>query len=184
MSQPRLPLSFGTLILGGGALLLGVFLLGGFLLSGTWEVSREAVLDAHPEEVFPYLDGPEGWRAWTSLPDTGLTLEGPERGVGARMAWNHPEWGSGAFEIVRADAPTMVGYTVLVEDGAMRTDGSLELTDEGGSTRVSWTESGDFGWNPLMGYWSLFMERAQGRELEKSLQRLSDLVTSETSPTR
>ena len=176
MTQPRLPLSFGTVVLGGGAVLLGLFLLGGFLLAGTWEVTRHATLSASPAVVFPHLDAPLAWQEWTTLPDTGLTLDGPHRGTGASMSWDHPEWGSGTFRIEEAESPNRVRYSVLVEDGAMRTDGTLRLQAEGSGTRVEWTETGDFGWNPLMGYWSLFMERAQGRELEKSLERLAEVV--------
>jgi uncharacterized protein YndB with AHSA1/START domain len=172
------PFSFGTLILGGGALLLTAFLLVGFLLPGTWEARRALRVDAPPEVVFSHLDAPSAWRAWTALPDTGLTLEGPERGRGARMRWNHPECGSGSFEIVEAQAGGRVAYAVEVQEGAMRTDGVLELTPDEGGTLITWTERGDFGWNPLMGYWSLFMGRAQGRELEKNLAGLAELLSA------
>jgi uncharacterized protein YndB with AHSA1/START domain len=172
------PFSFGTLILGGGALLLGAFLLVGFLLPGTWEARRSLRMDAPPEAVFSHLDAPTAWREWTALPDTGLTMEGPPRGAGARMRWNHPEWGSGIFEIVEAVAHTRVAYAVAVQEGTMRTEGELELRADGGGTLVTWTERGDFGWNPLMGYWGLFMGRAQGRELEKSLTALAELLTA------
>ena len=170
------PLSMGTIVLGGGALILMGFLLGGFLLPGTWQATRSLHIDADPASVFPYLDSPTAWRGWTALPDTGLTMDGPPRGAGARMSWHHPEWGTGSFEIVEAQSPTLVRYAVEVEGGAMRTDGVLELTRDEGGTLVSWTESGDFGWNPLRGYWGLFMGRAQGRELEKNLAGLAGLV--------
>lgn len=172
----QLPFSIGTVVLGTGALVLMAFLFIGFLLPGTWTASRELVLQAAPEQIFPHLDSPTAWREWNALPDSGLTLGGPPRGTGARMSWDHPDWGSGSFEIVEARPYTEVRYVVEVEGGAMRTEGTLELTPQGGRTLVTWTETGDFGWNPLMGYWGLFMERAQGRELAKNLVRLGELV--------
>ena len=174
----QLPFSIGTVVLGTGAVVLMGFLFIGFLLPGTWTASRELVLQANPEQVFPHLDSPTAWRAWTALPDSGLSFEGPPRGTGARMSWDHPAWGTGSFEIVEAQPHTVVRYVVEVEGGAMRTEGTLELSAQDGRTLVTWTESGDFGWNPLMGYWALFMERAQSRELAKNLVRLGEVVAT------
>jgi hypothetical protein len=52
----------------------------------------------------------------------------------------------------------------------------MRLSAEGGGTRIRWREQGDFGANPLMGYWARFMERAQGAELEKALDRLGSVA--------
>ena len=64
-----------------------------------------------------------------------------------------------------------------MEGGSLRTDGRIDLVPVEGGTRVTWTEEGDFGWNPLMGYWALAMERVQGRELQKGLDRLEAHLT-------
>ena len=52
------PFSMGTIVLGGGALLLMGFLFVGFLLPGTWEATRSRHIDSAPESVFPHLDSP------------------------------------------------------------------------------------------------------------------------------
>ena len=62
----------------------------------------------------------------------------------------------------------------------MRIDGEIELSLEEGDTRVLWRESGNLGANPLMGYWALSMDRVQTSELEKSLDRLVQLVENPT----
>jgi hypothetical protein len=41
---------------------------------------------------------------------------------------------------------------------------------------VTWREEGDLGWNPLMGYWALSMNRAQSQELAKGLDRLRSVA--------
>lgn len=177
----RLPFSLGTTVLGAGALLLLTFLGVGFILPGTWTAERSGVVHAPPEVVYALVDAPEAWRRWTSWPDSGLVVEGPERGVGARMAWNDTNLGDGAFEIVTATPFETVRYHVAVQDGAMQTDGTLRLDPSPEGTRVAWREDGDFGRNPLMGYWARFMARAQGAELEKSLARLDSLASAEAS---
>lgn len=183
----------GTLVLGGGAVLLLGLLALGFFLPGTWTATVESTLTVPASRLQPFLDAPEGWRAWTTWPDSGLTRSGPERGAGARMAWDDPEVGSGSFTIEAVDPDGGVTYAVEVAGEAgspMRTRGSIALRSGAAGTVVRWTEEGDLGSNPLMGYWAPFMERAQSAEMRKSLDRLADVAagaedsTSSPGPTR
>ena len=177
----------GTIVLGGAAVLLVAFLAAGFLLPGRWEAMAVDTLSAPPEALRPYLDSPEGWRAWTTWPDSGLARSGPERGAGARMSWDDREVGSGSFTIEAVEPGGGVRYAVEVagEAGsAMQTTGVITLTAEGSGTTVRWREEGDLGTNPLMGYWAFFMERAQSAEMAKNLDRLEEVATSSPSPTR
>jgi hypothetical protein len=176
------PFSAGTKILAVGAGVLLLFLAVGVALPGTWSAERSAVLSAPPEAVLPMVDAPMAWRAWTEWPDSGLVAEGPERGAGARLVWNDRELGDGSFEIVEAGALEGVRYRVSVQGGSMHTDGTFLMAPEGGGTRVTWREEGDFGWNPLMGYWARLMERVQGVELEKALIRLDSLTSGVAPP--
>jgi hypothetical protein len=101
---------------------------------------------------------------------------GPSSGAGAGFIWDDPELGTGAFTIVEAQEAEIVRYQVEMQGGAMHIDGVLELSLEQGDTRILWRESGDLGANPLMGYWALSMDRVQSAELEKSLDRLLQLL--------
>lgn len=178
------PFSFGTIILGGGALLLFLALGVGFLLPGTWSARSERLVHAPPEAVYPFLDAPSGWRRWTPWPESGLEETGPPRGAGARMSWNDLDVGNGTFEVIDAVEPTRVDYRVTVQDSSLVTVGVLELAADPEGTRVTWREEGDFGWNPLMGYWALFMERVQSQAMERNLVELERAVreTLEGSP--
>ncbi len=173
----RSPFSFGVWILGGGAALLAAFLLVGYLLPGSWEAEASRVISGSTDEVLVHLDSPEGWQNWTPWPETGVERSGPARGAGARLAWDDPDLGTGSFTLDEA-APSGVAYSVNVGDGAMLSTGSLTLTPTEGGVRVDWREAGDFGWNPLMGYWALSMGRAQSEELSKGLERLDSLVSA------
>ena len=185
MTQERIPLSPGAIVLGAAALLLIAGLTVGFLLPTEWEADASALVPATPQAVFGYLDSPEGWAAWTPWPDSGLVREGPERGVDARISWNDPELGAGSFRLVEVQRPERVSYAVEVGGGAMRMEGSIALVAEGGGVRVTWHEEGDLGRNPLMGYWALFMDRAQTTELQKGLARLGWLAaTPDSAPNR
>jgi carbon monoxide dehydrogenase subunit G len=167
----------GTIVLGGGAIVLIVLIGVGFLLPTDWEASAEGVVPAPPDVVLTFLDSPEGWQAWTPWPDS-LERTGPARGAGASISWNSRELGSGTFRVERS-TPDEVSYVVRV-DGAvnavMETRGTVELSPEGEGTRLRWREEGDLGRNPLMGYWALSMDRAQSTELGKSIDRLAEVI--------
>lgn len=172
----------GTIVLGGGAVLLVTFLAVGFFLPGTWEAEAEARLNVSAEALLPLLDAPEGWRRWTTWPDSGLTRSGPERGAGAHIAWDDRELGTGTFRIDGVERGERVSYSVEVGgagDAVMRTHGTLTLHPEGDVTLVRWREEGDLGRNPLMGYWALSMERAQSVEMAKGLDRLAEAARSD-----
>jgi hypothetical protein len=170
------PFSIGTRVLGGGAALLILFLVVGFLLPGTWSAGGSVQIDAPPEAVFPWLDSPRAWTRWTPWPDTGLVVAGPPHGVGSVISWDNADLGDGRFEIVEADSLRTVRYRVEVQKRTMRTDGTLHVEPRDGGTFVRWREQGDFGHNPLMGYWARFMDKAQSAELAKDLGRLKGLV--------
>lgn len=172
----RCPISFGARILGAGALLLVAFLVVGWILPGTWSARAATEIDASSQMVLGRVDGASGWRSWTTWPDSGTVEEGPEHGAGSSLSWDDPEVGSGVFQIRSVIGDTVVLYRVRVHDGAMTTEGAITLRRIDGATRVEWREEGDFGANPLMGYWARFMRKAQSREMEKSLRLLKQLV--------
>ncbi|HSH74863.1 MAG TPA: SRPBCC family protein [Longimicrobiales bacterium] len=168
----RSPFSFGTKVLAAAAGVLALFLVVGYLLPADWEAEATAHVDALPAVVFRFVDSPEGWREWTSWPESGIERSGPERGQGAQVSWNDPELGTGSFALTRVSEPERVEYRVEV-GGSMLTEGAIALAVEGDGVRITWRERGDLGRNPLMGYWALFMDRAQSEELGKSLERLA-----------
>ena len=172
----RSPFGPGVTILGSGAVILISFLFIGILLPGTWTAEASARLPAYPEDVFLHLDSPSDWSQWTIWPDSGVQMIGPSSGAGSGFIWDDPELGTGAFTIVEVQQAEIVRYQVEMQGGAMHIDGVLELSLEQGDTRILWRESGDLGTNPLMGYWALSMDRVQSAELEKSLDRLFQLL--------
>lgn len=177
-------MSLAVRFFGGGAVLLLLFLGIGFVLPGNWTVERQAVLPVPPEEVFPFLDSPEGWAEWTPWPESGAERSGPPRGTGSSRRWDDAEWGDGIFTITAAEPPRSIAYRVEVEEGSLVTEGSILLEPaHGDSTLARWVETGDFGWNPLLGWISLLMDRLQGREMERSLHRLGERVSRPAPPT-
>ena len=164
----------GVIAAGILAALMACFLIAGILLPGTVEVTRFIDIEAPPAVIFPLLDAPSAWDSWTPWGEVESRLEGPAAGTGARRVWDDAQMGSGSLTIVAATSPSSVAYLVEVEDGAIRFEGSFAIEGRGGSSRVTWSERMDLGWNPLLGWTALGMEESQGLQLEESLARLKE----------
>jgi carbon monoxide dehydrogenase subunit G len=107
-----------------------------------------------------------------------LSRTGPERGAGASIAWDDQELGSGRFTITDVSS-SRVTYSVEVAGaggGVMTTVGFISMEAGPDGTRIHWSEEGDLGGNPLMGYWARSMQRLQSTEMQKGLDRLQELV--------
>jgi hypothetical protein len=163
------------------------FLAVGYFLPSTWDTGAEAWIDAPVEAVYPWIHGAGGWLAWTPVPDAGVERFGPEAGSGSGYRWDDPAFGAGVFTITAGAPPLKVAYEVEVEGGRIRIQGRVDLEPEGSGTRVRWSESGDFGRNPMLGYMAGRMESLQGEQLRQSLEVLRGLVedgadADETAP--
>lgn len=166
-------------ILGVVAFLLAFFLVVGLLLPGRWSAERTVEVRAPPKAIFPLLNAPSRWDDWTPWAELESSFEGPSSGAGASRAWNDRRYGRGRLTIVASEEPRRIRYRVEVEGGAIRIEGALILEPVPVGTRVVWTERGDFGWNPLLGWTALVMERSQGEAMDQSLARLKEAAEVE-----
>ena len=154
-----------------------VFVGVGFALPGTWAVERSQVISAPTDLVFPLLVDLEGWEQWTHWPELQGRTDGRSSGVGASRSWDDPNYGRGELTVTAVLTDQAVSYEVLIDGGGIQISGTMSITSVPGGSRVTWREEGDFGWNPLLAYMALRMDRMQGGELEKSLARLNRVVT-------
>ncbi len=169
------------LFISGMALVLLTFLGVGFALSGQWSAERDRVVGATPGEVHRVLADLAIWPEWSSIGQVDGALSTPSSGEGATLSWDDPEWGQGVFTLTEVDSDG-VAYEVRVEGGSLQTRGRIVLAPESAGTRVTWREEGDFGWNPLLAWFALGMDRVQGTEMEKSLDALEERFGGPSRP--
>jgi hypothetical protein len=81
--------------------------------------------------------------------------------------------------ILTSQPSRAVAYVVQVEEGAIEIQGRIELDSVAGGTLIRWTETGDFGWNPLLGYLASRMSDLQRAQLNASLSNLKERVESD-----
>lgn len=149
----------------------------GLLLSSSWSTERTRIVAASTDEVYPWVESLERWLEWSAMGQVEGILSDPARGPGATLSWDDPQWGAGVFRITEAIQGRELAYEVEVEDGSIRTRGRIRLAPApGDGTEIRWREEGDLGWNPLLAYFALGMERMQGDELDKSLDRLQAIL--------
>lgn len=164
---------------GAGAILLAV----GLLLPGTWSAERSVTIDAPPDEVFRHVGDLAHWDAWTVWGSVESELSDRTAGEGATRSWDDPFMGEGRVTVTRHRRPDTVRYRVEVEGGSIVTEGSMALESVGeGRTRLLWREEGSFGWNPLMGFAALRMDRLQGTEMRRALARLAARIEGREVP--
>lgn len=156
----------------------------GFLLPRVVTVERSTVIAAPAEKVFGYVNSlrrANEWSPWAERdPEMKLTFDGPDEGVGAKMAWtsDNPDVGTGSQEIVESVPYERV--RVALDFGDMG-DGNagFALTPEGDGTKVVWDFRTDLGSNPVARYFGLMFDRWIGADYEKGLAKLKALVESQ-----
>jgi len=167
----------GAKIFGALSGVLILYLILGLLLPGTWEARVDIFLSSPPGAVFPFLNRMDQWVLWNQMPDSGVETEGPAEGVGAGLRWDDDNYGEGWVRIVTSEVDARVEYEVQVEGGALEIRGTLSLSPEGRGVRLHWSERGDFGWNPLMGYAASGMGASQEEAMRANLTTLQGLLS-------
>jgi len=117
------------------------------------------------------------WSVWTRRdPDMRITYGGPPFGMGAKWSWVSKTEGSGSMEFTRVEPDRSVEYALSFPEFGMKSTGALRLEPAGNATRVTWTNSGDVGGNPLKHYLALMMDRMVGPDFEAGLANLKSLA--------
>lgn len=170
-------MKFMKIFISAMSVLLLVLLTVGALLSGEWTAMHAVDIDAPPEEIWPHVADLARWGEWAPIGEVEAELSNPSTGPGATRAWDDAAWGQGVVTILSASAPRELTYDVSVEEGSLQTTGTLALDARSdGTTLVTWTEAGNFGWNPLLAWFALGMEERQGAQLAVGLIKLKEVV--------
>ena len=152
----------------------------GFFLPSGFQVARSTEIKAPAEKIYALIADPRQWQKWTVWnqrdPGMKVTFSGAPAGQGAKWAWESKSEGTGSMEFTKAEPNRMIEYALSFPEFGMRSTGTLSLQAAGPVTRVTWTNAGDVGGNPLKHYLALFMDRMVGPDFEKGLANLKALA--------
>ena len=164
-----------------GALVLLIVAVG-FLLPSAFSVQRSVEINATPKKVYDLVVEPKRWKDWSVWtrrdPDMRIIYSGPPFGMGAKWAWVSKSEGTGSMEFTRVEPDRSVEYLLIFPDFNMKSTGALRLEPNGNATRVTWTNTGDVGGNPLKHYLAIMMDRMVGPDFEAGLANLKALAES------
>lgn len=166
--------------------LLAVAVVVGALLPNTWRVEQSIVINAPPERIHPFLDELRRWQDWAVWnkemdPKVVWTYEGPERGVGARWAWNGPVMGRGRMEIVKSDPAQGLEVDEAIESDQVNAHTRFTYSAQGGATKVTWVDEGTLP--PVIGgYFHGMLEDMLSENFSKGLAKLKVVVEALPPP--
>ena len=169
--------------LGLGLLILIVLLaLVGFLLPSNYHVERSVSIKCKPADVFQYINNLKTWPDWTvwntsNYADLKQEFHEPSSGAGASYSWTSTKAGSGTMKLVSADPEKGIAYELDFEHGKYPSKGVIktEATRRHG-LKVTWTNEGELGMNPIGRYFGLMMDDMLGADFQQGLENLKGKV--------
>ncbi len=167
-----------------GALVVAALVVfgGGMLMPSTVEVSRDTVINATPEKIFPHvanLKASNKWSPWVEMdPNIKIEYSGPEQGVGQVSAWKSEEMGDGSQTVTELIDNQKV--VTALDFGQMGTaSAQFDLVPDAGGTKVIWTMKSELGNNPIARWFGPMIKSEVGEEYEKGLAKLRVVTEGE-----
>lgn len=164
-------------------------LAGAFVLPAQVHVERVITVERSPSVVFGLLNNYQHFQAWSPWaerdPNARYTFSGPERGVGARMAWagDPRQVGSGWQEITESRPYSMIRTHLDLGDQG-EADTYFDIRPVGRAARVEWGFETDVTegrglFEALLGkYMGLFLDHWVGKDYEDGLERFKQYAES------
>lgn len=151
-------------------------------LPSDYRVERSIDIATRPAAVYPHVVSLKTWPEWTAWnrikdPTANWTFEGNDSQVGAKMAWKGDKLGTGELELTTCTPGEGVRYSLNFDGGKVQVRGGLTLAGQGGMTRVTWFIEGTQV-SAMDKYKGLFVDSAQGGDLEQGLKRLKRRIES------
>lgn len=152
----------------------------GFFLPPDFRVERSIVVNAPAARLYDLVVEPRQWSKWSVWtqrdPRMDIEYSGPPFGQGARWAWKSESEGNGSMEFVRVEPNRRIEYALAFPDFGMKSNGEFLFDAAGTGTRVTWTNTGNVGTNPLKHYIAWMMDRIVGPDFEQGLANLKALA--------
>lgn len=159
-----------------------------FLLPTQVDVQQTTLLQAPPEEVYPYLNNPTEWEHWSVLskkydPSIIHLYGGPLEGKGTRLQWSGDKAGNGNLHFVESISPSTIVYQQTEKGALAGIRGSFILTPTAEGTRLSWRQQAFIGTTPLARLQGVLRKYKMQQELEQGIAGLQTLLQSKKKKT-
>jgi hypothetical protein len=160
-----------------------------FLLVGVFLPSRRHVEHSmetnHPvRQVYDTLNSFKRFHDWHPLkmhdPAIRYTMEGPERGVGAKLNYvsQRGAIGQGSFEIVNTVPDSQIEFAIENPAYGENKTSMFTLEEQGKTVEVTWEYDVEYGWNLFGRYAGLYAGRNVGDDMKLGLGNFVGLLAS------
>lgn len=158
--------------------LIALFLVVALFLPSDYKVERTISIEKPVGIVYSQvidLRNWENWNPWTAMdPDAKYVISGPEKGVGAKWAWEGEILGTGHLIILEAEENKSIkSDLIFLEPQAMKSYDVWEFEPAGAGTQVVWANVGELDY-PVGRYFGLFLDQMMGPDFEKGLLNLKE----------
>jgi effector-binding domain-containing protein len=163
-----------------------ILLIIAYVLPKNYKVERNVYIKADKALVYDlvrYLGKWDLWTIWNKQMDSTVqyTLTGTDGQIGVVRSWTGKVLGDGEMSITGLTPGQEVDYSLAFNKGKYKSGGKFLFEAAGDSCRVTWTNEGDLGYNPIARYMGLFMGKMLGPDFEKGLANLKRISEERTS---
>lgn len=152
----------------------------GFLLPSHFAIARSIIIKAPAERIYAQLDDPRAWKAWSVWPRRDPAMEikysGTNRGIGARWDWKSKTEGNGGMTFTGGEPGKLLVYKLEFPELGMVSTGVLKLEPADAGVKLTWTNEGEMGMNPMNRFIGQFMDKMVGPDFEAGLAQLKQNV--------
>ena len=156
----------------------------GVLLPSHGHIERTVEVSNPVRQVFDSIDTFRRYPQWTAArmwdPQVQMRLEGPESGVGAKVAWSstNAKVRDGSLTITSSDEDNKV--TMAVDNHWTGTDKtytlSLKPSSNGRTVVIHWAYDVDYGWDLMARYAGLYINGDPAAVVQTNLNNLAAIM--------
>jgi uncharacterized protein YndB with AHSA1/START domain len=152
-----------------------------YALPSHYRVERSVDIDAPPSRIYPLVAETAAWKRWSAWnqrdPAMTIVYAGPASGSGAQWRWHSKTEGNGEMTFTSAEVDRRIGYKLFFPDFESTATGTITFDAASPTTtRVTWTNEGELGNNPVMRWMGLSMDRMVGNDFALGLANLKALA--------
>jgi len=157
-----------------------VIVLAAYVLPKKYKVERSVYIKSNPELIYSLTSNFSRWTLWVpwtkAMDSTAVfSLSGKDGQPGAVWQWDGKKMGNGKMTSTEYLPGQLVAYDLAFDEGKYTSKGRITIETSGDSSKVTWIDEGDLGYNPINRYLGLFMDKMMGSDFAKGMSKLKEI---------
>ncbi|MEP7263258.1 MAG: SRPBCC family protein [Bacteroidota bacterium] len=154
----------------------------GLFMSSKFSMERSTLINADQKVIFDQINNLKNWEQWSPWqkmdPETKITYDGPEAGVGASYSWTSSKNGDGTLTISES-----IPYESVTTDMDFKENGKgvagFKIAKEGNGNKLIWWFETDLESNPFKKFFFGMMgESIMSKPFDQGLSDIKKIAES------